>query len=328
MAHTITPTSAAASRWLLLSLMLSLLAGCGHWNQLSPPPDEKALVDVVDAVQFAVDMAAADKVWEATSKESEHWDLACKTANVASAESCHGMLEKAQPLCQSDCPNGHCNLLAQRRCEVLASGVGRSAMCSPLRKPGAAIAAWCQAADSCVDAQKTATRICASADLVQLPKLSHATLTLAVERTTTTAAGLNILVVSFNKSRSETSANSVSMTLKPRNRTRDYGSVELPDDFPPERSVSPRAQALAAQLSTLIKQAVSASVKEYDPQPNGATIVARAPMLLSDLEVSFSLTVDSNGSLGIKKAWDGVGAELGGETGTKHANTLSIKYTR
>lgn len=323
----ITATGSPA-RSILILLAFALLAGCSHFSDLYSPKEEKALADVVDAVQFALDMAAQDKVWEATTIESEHWTLACKKGNEASAEACYSMLEKAQPLCQSDCPNGNCNVVAQRRCEVYATGAGRSAMCSSLRKPGAAIAAWCQAADICVAAQRSAAGMCASAELVQLPELSHAELTLAVERNTTAGAGLNFLVVSFNKGRTETSSNSITMTLKPRNRSKLYGSVELPVNFPPERVVSKEAQALAGQLASLIKDAVKASVKEYDPKPDGSAVVARAPMLLAELAVSFSLTVDNNGSIGIKKAWNGIGAELGAGSSTKRANTLTIKYAR
>jgi hypothetical protein len=312
----------------LLMLAFVFLAGCTNRGELRTAHEEKALADVVDAVQFAVDIAAKDKVWNATSKEADHWAQACEVASKTSADSCHGMIEKAQPMCQGDCPNGQCNLVAQRRCESYVSGAAFGVMCSQAKKTGVAVDTWCNAAEACISARTSAAGICASSELVRLPQLVEATLTLAVERTTSRDAGLNILIVSFNTGRSESSANSISMVLKPRTRSIDYGTVDLPMDFPPERTVSKEAQALATQLSTLITDAVKASVKEYDMLPNGTTTVARAPMLMAELEVSFSLTVDSNGSLGIKKAWGGIGAELGGEYGTKRVNTLSIRYAR
>jgi hypothetical protein len=158
-----------------------------------------------------------------------------------------------------------------------------------------------------------------------LPELAKAELTVAVERSTGASAGISILVVSFGGGRSEVSSNVMTVELKPRARSKDYGSVPLPD-IPP-KTISPEARALAAHLSGLIQEAVAASVKEYEPPTPGKA--ARPPMLMSGLEITFSLVVDSNGSLGIKKAWEApAGIELSASKGTKRSNSLTITYAR
>jgi len=314
--------------YLIFMSVAFTLSGCSLFPKPDPVIEKRALADVVDAVQYAVDNAAKHSVWAATEKEAQHWADSCKVARSEADDQCLAMVDKADPICRKECSNGNCSPIALERCKSLITGQTSEAFCKANGQINAANSAWCAAASLCYSKKVETNRVCSAAEKSQLPSLLQADLSLAVEQSSEASAGVNILVVSFGGSKSEIATNSINMVLKPRVRDKAYGSVPLPADFPQNRSVSAEAQALSQQLTTLITNAVESSVKEYEKRPEGAQVAALSPLLLSDLEVTFSLTIDKNGSIGIKKAWSSVGVELGGGAGVKRSNSLTIKYGR
>jgi hypothetical protein len=303
----------------------AMLAGCGSLFHTDDPAQRKALADVVDAVQFAVDEAGKDKVWLATQTEAEHWGAACKKSKEEASLSCVAMADRAQGLCKALCPSGGCDPAAENRCQKYLKGEDVAGLCPATLGSTDSRQPWCTAARDCTGKTVLRAAICANADTIQLPELAKAELTVAVERSAGGSAGVNLLIVSFGGGRSEVSSNAITVGLKPRVRSQDYGSVPLPEITP--KTVSSEARALATQLSTLIREAVAATVKEYEPATPGKA--ARPPMLMSNLDITFSLVVDSNGSLGIKKAWDApAGIEFSAAKGTKRSNSLTITYAR
>src|SRR5882672_3626370 len=64
-----------------------LLAGCCNFGG-NTTTTQKALADVVDAVQFAIDEAANDTAWSATEAELKHWSAACEDVRTKAASSC------------------------------------------------------------------------------------------------------------------------------------------------------------------------------------------------------------------------------------------------
>jgi hypothetical protein len=305
-----------------------LLSACGHFGRSSGTTTIKAdLQDVVDAVQFAVDAAAKENAWKATEQEQEHWGTACKAAKAEAAKSCTAMVDDADALCKARCPSGTCNPVQQQICTGLATGKNTSALCPK----DAATSPWCRNAMACNEKTQTAAQVCKSADTLTMPELKHAVLNVAVERSSGGTAAVNLLVVSFGGSHTQTAANSVELTLKPRVRDRAYGSAILPDDIlkklpavPGERVTSAKAVNLAGDLKQTIVDAVNSTVREYT---SGKT--EKPPMSLANLEIEFSLTVDDSGKLGLKQAWAGpLSLELGGGAGIKRINTLKIVYAR
>lgn len=315
------------AKWLLPILLGISLAGCGSLWKHDDPSDQKKLAEVVDAIQYAIEQAAKSKAWGATEVEAKHWGESCKAASEAASVACVRMVDKAVPLCKLACPNGQCDPASQLQCQKYVMAEDFAGLCKDA--PTGAKGDWCTSALICTNASKSRAQICANAETIVMPELLKADLSLTVEQTKNVSAGINILIVSFGGGRSEVASNVVSMTLKPRARDVKYASDVLPL-VPEPKVVSEDAKALAAQLSDLITDAVAASVKEYGPGPGGVGAVpARAPVLLSDLQVTFSLVVEKNGKLGIKKAWEApAGIEFGAESGFKRANSLTITYAR
>lgn len=315
----------AALAYLFVAAAIFALSGCESLWRGEDPKQKKALADVVDAVQYAVDQAAADKAWLATKKELDHWTAACRAAKEGTSGACVVMQDEAAGLCRAACPSGRCDPGAEHRCQQYIKGEDVPGLCLANLPANDVRGRWCPAARTCAAKTQEQMRICSNIATLQLPALSKAELTLAVERKVEKSVELNVLLVSFGGGRSQASSNSVSMTLKPRVRDGDYGVVAM--DPIPSKTVSAEAQKLASQLGELIREALAASVKEYEPGKPG--IAARPPMLMSDLSITFTLVVDSNGSLGIKKAWDTpAGIEIGAGTSTKRSNSLTISYSR
>jgi hypothetical protein len=302
-----------------------VLIGCAGFWQAEDPKQKKALTDVVDAVQYAVDQAAADKTWLTTEKELDHWTKACRAAKEGSSGACVVMQDEAASLCRNACTSGKCDLFAEHRCQQYIKGEDVSGLCSASIPNNDVRGRWCSAARTCAVKIQEQMRICNSIATLQLPTLSKAELTLAIERQSEKSVGINMLIVSFGGGKSKVSSNSINMTLKPRIRAEDYGVIAM--DPIPSKQVSPEAQVLAGQLGQLIREALAASVKEYETGKPG--IAVRPPLLMSDLSVTFTLVLDSNGSLGIKKAWETpAGIEVGAGMSTKRSNSLTISYSR
>jgi hypothetical protein len=300
------------------------LTGCGHLERGNDPRQEKDLAEVVEALQYAIETAAANKVWKATEQESKHWNEACKDAKTKAADACFAMFTKAIPLCLQVCTGSTCNPVGQRQCERLIKGESVDQLCSGTL--AVAQSDWCAAARGCNSASKLAAPMCENAESIVMPELVKADVTLLVERKKEISSSVNFLIVSFGGTRSEIAANELTMTLKPRVRDRAYGSAPitaLPEIGTPSKS----AQALAADLAKVITDAVDASVKEYEPgEPN---IVKRGAVMVSELAVTFTLTVDSGGKLGIKRAWETpAGIDFGGGSAIKRTNSLTVTYAR
>lgn len=305
-----------------------LLSGCSTWPRNSEAEQKMALADIVDSVQYAVDIAASDKAWLATEQELKHWNLACKAAKSQASQACIVMADAAAPLCKALCLGGNCNPSEQQRCEQYVKGQQISGLCVP--GIDAQRSVWCAEAVNCAGKLVSSAEVCANADSLVLPELQKAELSLAVEKSQNLSANASLLIVSFGGNRTETSSNVINMTLRPRIRSTAYGSTSISVKIPKDRVISEQARLLSAQLSSLIRDAVAASVKEYDLGA-GVTdkVIARAPMLMSELEITFSLVIDSNGTLGIKKAWGmPAGIELGGGKGQKRSNSITIYFSR
>jgi hypothetical protein len=314
------PGARAITAALLCGLLAWGVAGCGALTPAGDAGEEKQLADVVDAIQYAIDQAASEKVWLATEKEVAHWQAACTAARDSSSRACTVMSDRAIDLCKAICTSGNCDPASEMRCHKYARGEDVSGLCADGSR-----AAWCSAARECSAQNTRRTQVCANLATVQLPQIDTAQLSVAVERSRNAAAGISVLVVSFGGGRTDVSSNVVNMTLKPRVRDADYGVVPMAPI--PAKQVSPEARLLAAQMAGLIREAVTAAAKEYEP--SNPQVAARPPMLMSDLQVTFSLVVDRNGSLGIKKAWEApAGIELSAGLGTKRTNSLTITYTR
>jgi len=305
-------------------LATALLGGCEHMQRPGGAHQEMPLDDIVEALQYSIDTAAKDKAWEATAGENKHWNEACAIERKSVAAACFAMFNKAVPLCQKACSGANCNPTGQRQCERLIKGESVDQLC-PSSVAGAQ-AEWCIAARSCNETTKTSAQICENAETIVMPELEKAEVTLAVERKAEAAGSINILIVSFGGGRSESASNVVTMTLKPRVREVKYESTEI-TPMPDAKAVSPRVRALADGLAKSIIDAVASSVKEYEGTAKG--VPKRGPVHISDLEVSFSLTVENNGTLGIKKAWSmPAGIDLSGGRSSKRANTLTVTYAR
>jgi hypothetical protein len=307
----------------LLSLLLVAVAVSGCCL-LSPRDDttvQKSLVDVVDAIQLAVDIAAKDDVWKATDEEQKHWGAACSKSKEVAAVSCGGMLVRADALCQGLCQRGGCGYAFEQRCKALADGQGSESLCAA---GSGGDGQWCKFATPCARDRAEVTRTCDAAASIAVPSLKQAVLSVAVERSKEASAGVDILVVSFGASQSRAATNTIEMTLKPRVRDSKYGVAVLPM-MPKVRDVSPAAKALAEDLTKLIVNSVQAAVKEYDEQGK-----ARAPTAMAELTIEFSLVIDQSGKLGLKKTWEAasVGIDLGAKSGLKSTNTLKIQYAR
>jgi hypothetical protein len=315
--------------WQLLALAGSfviavLLAGCGHLERGSDARQEKDLDEVVEALQYAIETAAASNVWKATEQEGKHWTEACTDAKAKAANACFAMFTKAIPLCQQVCVGSNCSPTGQRQCEQLIKGESVDQLCAGTIR--AAQSDWCTAARGCNSANKVAAPMCENAASIVMPELVKADVALSVERKRDISGSVNLMVVTFGGARSEVATNELAMTLKPRVRDTAYGSTAI-TAMPGVKAPSERAKSLAADLAKVITDAVAASVKEYEP---GTPAVAkRGPVLVSDLEVTFSLTVDSDGKLGIKKAWETpAGIELGVGRSIKRVNSMTVTYAR
>lgn len=302
-----------------------LLAGCDHLERKTDPRQEKDLAEVVEALQYAIETAATSKVWKATELEGKHWAEACKDAKVKAANACFAMLGKAVPLCQQVCAGANCNPAGQRQCERLIKGEGVEQSCAEPLSPSQGD--WCAAARGCNSANQSAAPMCENAGSVVMPELVKADVTLSVERKNDVSGAVNLLVVSFGGSRSAVATNELAMVLKPRVRDTAYGSGNI-SPLPESKAPSQRAKALAADIAKVITDAVAASVAEYET--GTPSVAKRSPMLVSDLEVTFSLTVDSGGNLGIKKSWEipAAGVELGVGRSIKRANSITVTYAR
>lgn len=305
-------------------LASALLSGCEHMQRPAGAHQEMPLDDVVEALQYAIETAAKDKAWEATAAENKHWGEACLIQKKNVAAACFAMFNKAVPLCQQACSGANCSPAGLRQCERLIKGESVDQLC-PSSVAGAQ-AEWCAVARGCNESTKTSAQICENAETIVMPELEKAEVTLSVERKTEAAGSINILIVSFGGGRSELANNTVTMTLKPRVRDVKYDSTQI-SPMPDAKAVSPRIRALADEIAKSITTAVAASVKEYEGTAKG--IPRRGPVHVSDLEVSFSLTVEGNGTLGIKKAWSvPAGIELSGGRSSKRVNTLTVTYAR
>ena len=301
-----------------------LLGGCEHMQQSDGLHKEMPLDDVVEALQYAIETAARDKAWEATAGENKHWSEACVIQKKNVAAACFAMFNKAIPLCQQACSGSNCSPTGQRQCERLIKGESVDQLC--LSSVAGAEAEWCTTARSCNEATKASAQVCENAATIVMPELEKAEVTLSVERKTEAAGSIDILIVSFGGGRSESASNTVTMTLKPRIRDVNYDSTQI-SPLPDVKAISPRVRALADGIAKSIANAVAASVKEYEGTAKGVPM--RGPVHVSDLEVSFSLTVEDNGTLGIKKAWSTpAGIELSGGRSSKRANTLTVTYAR
>lgn len=285
----------------------------------------KALGEVVDAIQYAVDEAATDDVWLATKVEREHWDNACKAARSGEAKACSAMLDSAIEICSVKCPGGQCNFAVEERCRRFANGQDRAVICPSGDKLQSA---WCTNAGACTRAREQSAERCGAAASIRLPRLKQAYLSLAVEEGSKANASVNFMLVSFGGGRTRTTTNTVEMTLLPRVRSVDYGSDILPK-LPDARDLPEDTKKLAAQLKSMVVEAVRSTVREQVSDQQGNKVAARPPMAIGQLQINFSLIIDENGGLGLKKEFDiPAGFDLSGGGSIKQTNVLKIIYAQ
>ncbi len=300
-----------------------LLMGCINF-----PNDttQRSLVDVVDAIQYAVEEISRDEVWEATAAEQRHWNQACELVRKSASESCVAMLFEADKACRTHCAGGSCGLASQELCRKLVTGDDRVALCAgPLKNQ-----AWCASAATCADHSRNRNRICEAAASISHPELKEAVVTLATEEAVQASAKVKVMVVAFGGGRGKASTNAVKLQLLPRVRSKDYASDGLPPldrlpAMPSDRVISQEARAFASELKVLLASAVSAAVRE---QEGGS--IARPPMALGAFDVEVALTVTRDGKLGIEKAWTTpvAGIDLGTSASAKTINSLKVSFAR
>jgi hypothetical protein len=298
---------------------LLVLIGCINTPK---PTVQRSLVDVVDALQFAVEEVGRDGVWKASEQEQAHWNEACKQARETASRNCVLMLAEADKVCRSLCASGSCGFPSQELCRKAAAGEDRVGLCAGPFKGSP----WCGAAMTCAVQTQARDSTCQAAASISSPQLKEATVTLATEEASETNAKVKLMVVAFGGGAGRTATNAVKLQLLPRVRSKDYNSDVLPK-VPGEKVMSPEAQAFAAELKALLASAVAAVVKEDDATTG---VVARPPMALGAFDIEVALTLTSSGKLGIEKAWStpAAGVELGTSASAKTSNVLKVSFAR
>lgn len=124
-----------------------------------------------------------------------------------------------------------------------------------------------------------------------------------------------------------TATNTITLTLLPRVREADYGSVPLPGlDRPEAKALSPAAAALAQDIRALLLSAIQSVATDYD-QTGGKAV--RPPMATAGIDIELALTLTSKGTIGIEKAWTlPAGIELSNTASSKSANTIKLSFAR
>lgn len=318
-----------------------LLSSCAQFQSQSQSsnPIRKPLQDVVDALSFAIDEAAKEieneKLWQASKAELAHWTEACAVAEDVSANSCSVMQNEASVLCRSACPSGACNIIEENYCKGLSEGVDIKGQC---KAGGAPKATWCDASSQCMTATAEAQRVCSVAKSFKIPVLKQATANLNIERSVGGSAGINVLFLSINGGATHTTGSTIVENFRPRIREREYGAVGLPA-LPATKNVSTEAKNMAKTLTSLIVEAVRASVKEYEgvtpaPANLGATppppLGAKPPLMIDSIDINFLLAIDESGGLNIKADLPSipVGIAVGAEAAFKSTNALRILYAQ
>jgi hypothetical protein len=296
-------------------------------------PGEKITADlktVHDAVQYAIDEAQKTGIWDKTSLEQAHWQAACKNLKATAEVACATSSRAAEDMCNESCRTGTCGPYMHKVCEGAINGNGPDALCVGASGLSGKRAAWCKAVASCGSSQESAAKACAALKSVLLPRPKSATLTLAVEESHGADGSITLIVVSFGGGKSTTTKHTITSTLLPRPREKDYGVQDLPP-LPQATDVSAEAKAMAGDLANLIATAVRAANSSYAPPAASATAIgARPPLALNELKVEFELTLDKNGKLGLKKDWTsgpfGINADVTNEV--KRTNKLEIVYSK
>lgn len=309
------------SKALAVFVSMLLCVGCA----VSPKQSEqRSLSDVVDALQFAVDDIAAKKdLWKGSEQEFSHWAGACKAARQQASQACTAMLSQADVVCRAACSSGSCGAAHQEICRKLSVGEDRGGLCTGAFKGSA----WCPLADACASAADDRDRLCGSAKSTAVPKLKQATVSLATEEANESSGTVKLLVVAFGGGAGRTATNAITLTLLPRVREADYGSVPLPGlDRPEAKVLSPAAAALAQDIRALLLSAIQSVATDYD-QTGGKAV--RPPMATAGIDIELALTLTSKGTIGIEKAWTlPAGIELSNTASSKSANTLKLSFAR
>lgn len=315
----------------LLSLMTGLIAACCSVGSGDNTKITADLRTVHDAVQFAIDEAQRTGIWDKTSTEQIHWQAACKQLKASAETSCATASRAAEAMCTESCPTGACSPYMRKVCEGALEGAPSDAFCAAGNLTGKR-ASWCNVASSCKSDQERAGKACAALKSVLLPRPKSATLTLSVEESRGANGSVTLLVVSFGGGSTTTTSHTITSVLTPRPRDKDYGGAPLPP-LPKASDVSPQAREMASDLAALIANAVQAANSNYAPPDlpaSAAAIGARPPLALNELKVEFSLTLDKNGKLGLKKEWTSGPFGISGEASNtvKRSNKLEIVYSK
>ena len=324
---------AALPRWVssvLVGLSTVFVASCCSVGSGEGTKVTADLQTVHDAVQYAIDEAQKTGIWDKASKEQDHWQDACKKLTSSAENSCAAASHAAEDMCTDACRSGTCSPYMRKVCESAVDGTPSDTVCKGAGVTGKRLS-WCNAADICKSSQESAGKACSALKAVMLPRPKSATLTLSVEETRGATGSITLVVVSLGGGKTTTTSHTVTSVLKPRPRNKDYGAADLPP-LPQATVVSNEAKEMASDLADIIASAVRASNSSYaPPETAGATgIGIRPPLALSELKVEFSLTLDKNGKLGLKKEWPsgpfGISAEASNEL--KRSNKLEILYSK
>lgn len=317
----------------LTSTSVALLGCCLFPTSNDEPEIAVPLEDVIDAVQFAVEEASKTGIWDATAAELKHWGKACEETEAKKAASCFGATAAAKGVCDEFCPGGKCDSVGEALCTQVVQGGAKTALCLTGGATTSARRSWCEAIARCDANSTVAAQACKAGKSIAVPKLKQAKLSVAIDAVRSVEGSASVLVVTFGGSAKSTRSNSVDLTLLPRVRSVDYGVAGLPA-LPQAKTVSPKAREMAQDLVGLISSAVKAAGKEYEgPAPTDGNVpqtIARPPMALSELNVSFSLSLEKSGKLGLKKefATPVASVSVGGAIGGTRKNSLTITYAR
>jgi hypothetical protein len=311
-------------RTLVFVVAATLVTGCAFFPRQT---EQRKLSDVVDAIQLAVDQVAELKPWEASEKEAKHWSEACTLQSAEASKQCLGMLSEADKVCRASCPGGACGYAQQELCRRVSVGEDREALCDGQLKGSP----WCTAALACGQSVKDREPLCAAAKSVAVPELKQAIVTLATEESTQSKGEVKLMVVAFGGGGSRSATNTVSLALLPRVRSEKYQGIATASSAllparPPSKPLSSEALALARDLKGLLSDAIKSVSVEYD---KATGIAGRPPMALAGLDLEVALTITSDGSLGIEKAWSTpAGVELSRSSSSKLNNTLKLTFAR
>lgn len=314
----------------ILNLSVYLLIVCVSFGCTNSATTSKNLVatydlaTVVEAVQYAIDLASTNNAWAATEIEQKHWKDLCDKAQEKSSESYINLLNRADLMCRAKCSKNHCSPSDISFCNSFISAENKNSICKLNSFSGLNL--WCNAADTYLADKKDEARVCTALSSLVLPKLQKATLVLKVDESTKSGADVNILVVKFGGSKKVGVANTVTIEMTPRVRDPKYLPSHDPNSDRAPRIPSKNAVQLAGKLADLIIDAVTSGTLELEKDGKGIV----PPLSLSNFKIELALSVNKQGSLSIGKTWDSLpyGINVGGEKDSNIANTLVIEYSK